>query len=394
MGQRFSSLFRAPILAVIAWTLAMGSQAGAANHPRQPRVHSAKQPRFEVYVASHCAQCRATLRFLDIRRIDYSLRVLDQDRIAEQQYLNAYGHGLLPLVRYRTQIVRGFQPDRLLTMLSHKEGVSSVSGGRAVTARLPSTRPPTRGRRQERTTSAPRPPVGSTIVKGARCSAATLKELADSYFTSQRSKKWRFDLAAAALAAWKDGRANDRRSLVEGFGLVHFGDKLSEVIAKLPDACQIRAERILSDAGPESGDLGIIECSPGLEVLGHRTKTTLGFDSGDPDKRITRISIEQNYLTNEKSLLGELCEKYGEPNDSAAFLSSNSGFDTGCGEDTADGGRCRPHFFFAGYQIEVSGTLNAIIYHSKDAAITIAQEMNLKRAEEAHAREQASRPPR
>ena len=334
-----------------------------------------QSPKVEVFVAARCIQCRETIRFLDEHRIPFVLRELDRDRKAEKEYVRTFGHGLLPVTRCNRRSVRGFQPDRILAIVRRPaEPKPAVNTDAPIAVAKREARPKPESRRA----SAPR---------AARiCSAAKLIELQRSFFTSDEGKTWRSEISSSALASWKDGRANDRTVQVDGFAGMKFGEPVAEVLKRNSGACAAGAADPGADKTPAPSS---IECKPGIQIFGSRMAAELWYDPTDSERRITKVAVTVPDEQKIEPVLTALCEKYGPPNDTAVYLPSAKSYAPAC-ESENEAGACRPHFFFAGYQVEVAGTLDTLVYHPKDEAMEIAQEINLKRAEEERLKDHAT----
>ena len=80
----------------------------AAPKPQTPYSNTT-----EVFIASNCPDCQKMLGYLDALSISYRVKVLDKDPDAERQYLEQIGRGVIPVLRYRGSIYRGYQPSEL-----------------------------------------------------------------------------------------------------------------------------------------------------------------------------------------------------------------------------------------------------------------------------------------
>ena len=84
----------------------------------------------EVFVASRCRDCNDLERLLESRGISYTRYDLEADPKAEADYLQNLGHGILPAVRVGAEVVRGYNPDRILKLAgrqSPKSGSATIS---------------------------------------------------------------------------------------------------------------------------------------------------------------------------------------------------------------------------------------------------------------------------
>lgn len=81
-----------------------------------------------VYSHERCAPCRAVKAWLSQNRVSYTLKDVRRDDVALREFLET-GLLLPPLVVIDSEIVQGFQPDRMEELLLAAEERERQAGG-------------------------------------------------------------------------------------------------------------------------------------------------------------------------------------------------------------------------------------------------------------------------
>ena len=81
----------------------------------------------ELFVVSNCPDCLKAIGYLDGTGVNYSLYQIDRDPGAEQEYLSAFGRGIVPVLRTRGLTMRGYAPEQFERVAGRRKTVTSTT---------------------------------------------------------------------------------------------------------------------------------------------------------------------------------------------------------------------------------------------------------------------------
>jgi glutaredoxin len=87
--------------------------------PQQEVQKQAAGRKVEVYLTSWCGHCREVTRFLDEKKIPYTVYDIEKDKAAAKTFRGFGGIGV-PVVRVGTHVIIGYNPEEILARLNDK----------------------------------------------------------------------------------------------------------------------------------------------------------------------------------------------------------------------------------------------------------------------------------
>jgi glutaredoxin len=84
--------------------------------PSLPHAEAAAQEKVEVFVTGWCPYCRQLESFLKKRKVEYTRYDIEQDARGARLF-EELGGGGVPLSRVGKRVVRGYDPEELLSAL-------------------------------------------------------------------------------------------------------------------------------------------------------------------------------------------------------------------------------------------------------------------------------------